>query len=70
MRRLMLRSTQEIVSRGELKKGGPTEAIGKQHQQHSKGVDGQLHMNIWDPGGFQLQGSHEQELMIFVSGGV
>jgi hypothetical protein len=54
------------------KEGGGTEeepavAEGKQQQQQGRGADGQLQIQIWDPGGSQpqQQGSHEKELMIF-----
>jgi hypothetical protein len=54
IRELMVRSTEEIVSRRKLNMGEPATTIGKQQQQqHSRGAGGQLQEEVWDPGGFQ-----------------
>jgi hypothetical protein len=55
IRRLTLRSSQEVVSRRKLNIGGPTREAGKkrQQQQHIGGAGGQLQEKVWDPGGFQ-----------------
>jgi hypothetical protein len=72
IKRLMLESAQETVSRRRLNRGRPAIATEKkqQHQQkkqQGKGADEQLQEKVWDPGGSQQQsrGNHEQELMIF-----
>jgi hypothetical protein len=46
----------------------PAVVVGKyQQQQQSRGASGQLHKEVWDPGGFQQQsrGAHEKEIRIF-----
>jgi hypothetical protein len=67
IRRLMLRSAQEAVSRRKLNNKEPARAAGKkkqqQQQQHSwRGARGQLQGKVWDPGGFQhwRRGAHER----------
>jgi hypothetical protein len=55
IRDLMLRSTQETVSKEKLNRGEPTRVAGKQQQQHNRGAGGQLQREVWDPGGFQQQ---------------
>jgi hypothetical protein len=62
IRRLMLRSAQEVVSKGKLSRRKPTREAGKKQQQRqSNGADGQIQRIVWDPGGFQQQsgGAHE-----------
>jgi hypothetical protein len=72
IRRLMLKSAEETVkNREKLIRGEPVVAVQQQQQQQQqqrRGVDGQLQIQVWDPGGSQpqQQGSHEQELMIFL----
>jgi hypothetical protein len=56
IRRLMLRSAQESISKGEAEQKEAYIAAGKkqqQQQQQSSGADGQLQRIVWDPGGFQ-----------------
>jgi hypothetical protein len=68
IRRLMLRSAHESVSKEKLSRRKPAIAAGKkqQQQQQSSGADGQLQRIVWDPGGFQQSWeAHEQELMNF-----
>jgi hypothetical protein len=72
IRKLMLESTQQVANNGgRIHRGGHAKASGQQQQQqhHGRGVDGQIHVKVWDPKGSQThqQGSHEQELVIFVS---
>jgi hypothetical protein len=54
IRRLMLRSAQEYVSRKKMSRRKPAIAAGKkQQQQQRSGAYGQLQRTVWDPGGFQ-----------------
>jgi len=53
IRRLMIKSTKEVLSTEKLKKGGPARVAGWQQQQQSKGARGQLQEKVWDPGIFQ-----------------
>jgi hypothetical protein len=54
IRELMLRSTQEVVSKEKLNRREPARVAGKQQQQQqSRGAGGQLQGRVWDPGGFQ-----------------
>jgi hypothetical protein len=54
IRRLMIRSA-EATNKGNLSRGEPAIAAGKQkqQQQRSDGADGQLQRTVWDLGGFQ-----------------
>jgi hypothetical protein len=68
IRKLMLRSTHETVSKEKLSRRDPTIAARKkqQQQQNNKGEGRQLQVRVWDPGGFQQSWrAHEQELMNF-----
>jgi hypothetical protein len=67
IRRLMLRSAQEAVNKGRLRKRNPGREARKQQQQpQGSGVDGQLQRIVWDLGGFQQRWeAHDQELMNF-----
>jgi hypothetical protein len=74
IRKLMLKSTQEVVNKGNLNRIKPATTTGnkerkkkKQQQQQSRGARGQLQGIFWDPRGFQhwKRGTHEKELMIF-----
>jgi hypothetical protein len=55
IRKLMLRSVEETVSKEKLSRRDPAIAVGKQQQQQqqSRGVGKQLQEKVWDPGGFQ-----------------
>jgi hypothetical protein len=65
IRRLMLRSAQEVVSKGKLKEEACKSSRAEQQQQ-SSGAGGQLQRRVWDPGGFQQSWeAHEKELMNF-----
>jgi hypothetical protein len=51
---LMLRSTQDTVSKGKLRRRDPAiVARKKQQQQQRNGAYGQLQKIVWDPRGFQ-----------------
>jgi hypothetical protein len=68
IRKLMLRSAEETVSKEKLSRRDPAIAAGKQQQQQqqSRGAGRQLQVRVWDPGGFQQSWrAHEQELMNF-----
>jgi hypothetical protein len=70
IRKLMLGSIEEAVSKENLDRKEPARAAEKmkEKQQRSRGVERQLQEKFWDLGGFQPSWkSHEQELMIFVS---
>jgi hypothetical protein len=67
IRKLMLRSAQESVSREKLSRRKPAIAAGKKQQtttrQWSRWT---APKRVWDPGGFQQSWeAHEQELMNF-----
>jgi hypothetical protein len=68
IKKLMLRSAEETVSKEKLNRRDPAIAAGKQQQQQQQsiGASRQFQRKIWDPGGFQHSWSaHEQELMNF-----
>jgi hypothetical protein len=72
IRKLMLGSVEEAVSKEKLDRKEPARAEKMQEQQQrSRGAERQLQEKVWDPGGFQPSWkAHEQELMIFCSRGV
>jgi len=70
VRRLMLEASEKEERSREMMIKGESAVSGQQKQ--SRGVDGQLHNEIWDPRGSQpqQQGSHKDELVNFFSVGV
>jgi hypothetical protein len=70
IRRLMLRSAQEVVSKEKLDRKEPARETGEmqEQQRNERGAERQLQEKVWDPGGFQQSWeAHEQELMIFIA---
>jgi len=55
VRKLMLESVEELVSKRKMDERKPTRATGKMEEQklRSKGDERQLQEKFWGPGGFQ-----------------